>query len=251
MILKIEKNNRAFFTDISKGVSISTFLSPSESVKAWYVDDICIEPVKTETFIGEVKEGAPVNFRNIQFNPHGHGTHTECYGHISEEKVSLPSVFEGGFFYSQLISIDPDQQKEDLVLTKRHFQEKIQASDIPECLIIRTLPNENNKLTKDYSSTNPPFLTEEAMIWLVDLGIEHIIIDLPSVDREEDEGKLLAHRAFWKFPEEIRKHSTITELVFIPNSLSDGRYLCEISFPKFDNDACPSSVKLFPLQSKD
>lgn len=36
------------------------------------------------------------------------------------------------------------------------------------------------------------------MEFIVQKGFKHILVDFPSVDREEDEGRLLAHRAFWK-----------------------------------------------------
>jgi hypothetical protein len=34
-------------------------------------------------------------------------------------------------------------------------------------------------------------------LFLHESGIQHLLIDLPSVDKEKDEGKLLAHKAFW------------------------------------------------------
>jgi hypothetical protein len=37
-------------------------------------------------FIGKgLLQGSSTNFNNIYFNPHGHGTHTECVGHITEK----------------------------------------------------------------------------------------------------------------------------------------------------------------------
>ena len=35
-------------------------------------------------WVASVQEGASVNFNNIAFNPHAHGTHTECVGHITK-----------------------------------------------------------------------------------------------------------------------------------------------------------------------
>ena len=64
-------------------------------------------------------------------------------------------------------------------------------------MVIRTLPNEEAKKHKKYSHTNPPYLSEAAAVYLREKGVMHLLIDLPSVDREHDEGKLLAHKAFW------------------------------------------------------
>ena len=60
-----------------------------ENVRAWYVDPPRFEPVRANGFLGSVEEGGAVNFRNIFFNPHGHGTHTECCGHITKQVYSV------------------------------------------------------------------------------------------------------------------------------------------------------------------
>ena len=35
------------------------------------------------------------------------------------------------------------------------------------------------------------------MEYIVELGINHLLVDLPSIDRIYDEGKLANHRIFW------------------------------------------------------
>ncbi len=45
--------------------------------------------------------------------------------------------------------------------------------------------------------------------------MKHLLIDLPSVDKENDQGKLLAHKAFWDYNGEQRMDATITEFVYI------------------------------------
>ncbi|MGB0428697.1 MAG: cyclase family protein, partial [Flavobacteriales bacterium] len=114
-------------------------------------------------------------------------------------------------------------------------------------LIIRTLPNDLDKCSKLYSDTNPAYLSAEAMTFIVDLGIEHLLIDLPSVDKEHDEGRLEAHKLFWNFPKNIRTHASITELIYVPNQLEDGSYLLQIQFPKFKLDASPSRISVWAL----
>ncbi|MFM8951204.1 MAG: cyclase family protein, partial [Bacteroidota bacterium] len=76
--------------DLSKPIDISIPLSARpDNVNAWYCDPVRIEPVRMGDWIVDVKSGGSVNFRNIHFNPHGNGTHTECMGHISKEEISL------------------------------------------------------------------------------------------------------------------------------------------------------------------
>jgi hypothetical protein len=82
---------------------------------------------------------------------------------------------------------------------------------------------------------------------LRDKGIEHLLIDLPSVDRESDGGFMKAHRAFWFKGDEARMHATITEMVYVPNSIIDGEYLINIMVAPFGNDASPSKPVLYPI----
>ena len=80
---------------------------------------------------------------------------------------------------------------------------------------------------------------------LREMGVKHLLIDLPSVDKEKDNGKLLAHKAFWNFPENPRFEATITELVFVPNDVQDGSYLLNLMIAPFHNDATPSKPVLY------
>lgn len=43
---------------------------------------------------------------------------------------------------------------------------------------------------------------------------KHLLLDLPSVDREQDGGKLLAHNAFWNTSKNVRYGCTISEMIF-------------------------------------
>ena len=119
---------------------------------------------------------------------------------------------------------------------------------VPEALVIRTLPNGSNKQTMQYSGTNPPYITAEAMGWIAGQGVQHLLVDIPSVDREQDNGVLAAHHIFWNYPANPRLQATITEMVFIPNEIPDGLYLVNIQVPCWELDAAPSRIALFPLR---
>jgi len=119
----------------------------------------------------------------------------------------------------------------------------------PEAIIIRTLDNHISKINKQYSNTNPPYLLEEAAKYIDVLGIDHLMIDLPSVDKEVDGGKLLAHHAFWQYPHNTQLHRTITEMIYVPNTIYDGSYLLNIQIASFENDASPSKPLLFQLNT--
>jgi hypothetical protein len=80
---------------------------------------------------------------------------------------------------------------------------------------------------------------------LADKDVEHLLIDLPSVDKEKDGGELLAHRAFWNFEGKMRKQATITELIYVPNNIKDGTYFLNLQVAPFENDASPSRPVLY------
>ena len=183
--------------DLSSPIDISIPLSnTNENPIAWYLNKPEMEPVKNGEWIGKVAQGASTNFNNIFFNPHGHGTHTECLGHITREFYSINQTLKQFFFIAELISVTPENQNNNLIITKFQIEKALNGKH-SEALIIRTLPNLATKKSQHYSNTNPPFLSEEAAIFIREIGIQHLLIDLPSVDKEKDDGKLLAHKAFW------------------------------------------------------
>lgn len=246
MIAKITHKGKTYHADLGKPIDISIPLRTGvENVSAWYVDPVQIEPVQSGDWIGDVNKGGSVNFRNIRFNPHGNGTHTECVGHISKENYTINQSLTRFFFIAELITVLPDEVNSgDKIITKEHIQSCLQGKH-PEAIIIRTLDNHPSKINKQYSNTNPPYLTEEAALFIHESGIDHLLIDLPSVDREVDAGKLLAHHAFWQYPDQTKLHRTITELIYVPNSILDGTYLLNIQIASFENDASPSKPVIY------
>ncbi|AZJ33595.1 MULTISPECIES: cyclase family protein [Tenacibaculum] len=248
MIATIEYNSRKYKIDLSKPLDISIAIDTSkENINAWYLDDPKIFPVSDGNWIGSVQQGADVNFNNIQFNPHSHITHTECVGHITEEVYSVNKELSKFFFLAEVVTIAPEQLKnKDFVISKKQLQ-NVLGNKKRDAIVIRTLPNLSDKKSMRYSNTNPTYLLEEGAIYLKEKGIEHLLIDLPSVDKEKDEGKLLAHNAFWDTQGEIRMQATITEFIYVPNRIEDGTYFLNLMIAPFENDATPSKPILYKL----
>lgn len=231
--------------DLSNPLDISITLEASKNNPlAWYLDIPKIEPVKTDNWIGKVSEGASVNFNNISFNPHAHGTHTECIGHITPEFHSVNEVLKNFFFITEVISVVPENSGEDRVISGNQIKNLLDGKH-PEALVIRTLPNMESKKVQDYSNSNWPYLKQEAATFIREIGVQHLLIDLPSVDKEKDDGKLLAHKAFWGYPQSPRLNATITELIYVPDHIEDGRYLLNLQIAPFHNDASPSKPVLY------
>lgn len=252
MLGHIEYKERQYTIDFSKPLDISIPLREGfENVNCFYAPLVEIMPVKAGDFIGDTTKGGVVNFKNVRLNPHGNGTHTECVGHISTEPFILDQCMKQYFFKAHLLSVYPTKiENGDRVITLntlRAFLGDVSEKELGNAFIIRTLPNDGHKLDMQHSGTNPPYIDHLAMKYLVDLGIEHFLIDLPSVDREQDEGKLLAHKAFWQYPYDTREHCTITELIYVPDHIKDGDYFLNVQITSLQMDASPSKPVLFEI----
>ena len=49
--------------------------------------------------------------------------------------------------------------------------------NVPEAIIIRTIPNSEDKKSKNYSNTNPPYLEEAAAVFIREKGIINILLN--------------------------------------------------------------------------
>lgn len=247
MITSITHTKKTLQIDLSKPIDISIPLrGDQKGVGAWYLPPPSIEPHQKDDFIGSVEAGASVNFRNVWFNPHAHITHTECVGHITKEVYSINQYIKPVFCLAELLTIAPERQQNDLVISKKQLQNTLKGKQC-EALIIRTLPNTQAKLNRQYTNTNPPYLLEETAVYLRENGIKHLLIDLPSIDKEYDEGRLLAHKAFWNFEGTLRHYATITEFIYADNSIDDGTYILNLQIAPFENDASPSRPILYQI----
>ena len=309
MKLTLEKDGRRYSFQTEKGMDLSISMNP-KGPRAWYVEPMRIEPVRTEQFLGSVAEGGAVNFRDVYFNPHGHGTHTENVGHIIDTDVPVVNSISSSHFFAKVITLELRRKdamqgalqgsakgasqdlpqdlsqnletgaSQDLPQDLSQNLETVASQDLPqdlsqnletvasqgdwvvdedslegfdlnvEALIIRTKPNDHSKTNRQYSGTNFPYLTLGAMQRIVDAGVQHLLVDLPSVDREEDGGALAAHHLFWNVPEEPNFQKTITELIYVPNEISDGNYILNLQVSNFANDAAPSRPMLFDLMEE-
>lgn len=245
--------NKSEYIDTNNPLDISILMvSGKENLRAWYVDPPQIEPVRANGFLGSVKEGGAVNFRNIFFNPHGHGTHTECLGHITETVYSVNQSLKNYFYKTQVITLQPMERyneefmEMDQIITLEQLKQIAWDTEI-EALVIRTSPNTLQKTHLDYSASNPPYLNTDCLELINHLGIKHLLIDLPSVDRESDGGKLAFHHAYWGVPDKPNFERTITELIYVNDSILDGIYILELQMAPFENDASPSRPVLYEI----
>jgi len=245
LIATIQYNSRKIQIDLLKPLDISMPLVSSEkNVNSWYVDYPQIEPVKDGEWIASVKDGASINFNTIQFNPHAHGTHTECVGHITEKVHSINTNLKTFFFLAELITVAPENYNEDKIISKKQLKFAL-GNKKRDAIVLRTIPNTRDKLSRQYSHTNWPYLKADAVNYLVSKGIKHLLIDVPSIDKEKDDGQLLGHNIFWNTKGELRMDATITELIYVSNNIEDGEYFLNLQIAPFENDATPSKPILY------
>lgn len=238
---------KEYTIDLDKPMSIGIPLNPFEDgPTCFYADQPAATPITSGDFIGRVSDGAPVNFYELHLVPHGNGTHTECIGHISVEFEKVNRLVPNPFFLTELISVKPELMNGDLVITDNLLKDKI--SQESQALIIRTKPNTGDKKFKNYTETNPPYLTTDAMKLVAELDYKHLLLDLPSVDKEKDEGAVAAHKIFWNFNGEKRLNKTITEMIFVPDEIEDGLYILNLKLSNISLDAVPSEPVLYDVE---
>ncbi|MDC1203152.1 cyclase family protein [Crocinitomicaceae bacterium] len=236
--------NKDEYIDTLKPLDISIEMSgETPGLVAWGQNTPIIEPVRDEHFIGSIKEGGVVNFNNIAFNPHAHITHTECCGHITEGFFSVNDVLKSYFFEAQLLTVIPEGGEDKSVSLSQI--KNIGIVKGVKALVIRTLPNNERKTRANYTDSNPPFLDSNIAEYLINNGIEHLLVDLPSVDQERDGGALAFHHAYWNVPNKPNTTRTITEFIFVSENVKDGNYILELQVGPLKNDASPSRPVLY------
>ena len=269
MILSFENNGKQYQFDTNKSLDISIpMIFNGRQPNTYQVPKATSKAYEDGTFVGDVRQGSGCNFETYTITPHCNGTHTECVGHISLERISITKTLRNSLATATLITIEPilaeksnDQYNpqlanSDLIISKTIMETEIQKHhpEFLEALVIRTTPNSIEKKERDYSKHIVPFFSLEAMEYISSLNIKHLLVDLPSVDRTFDEGKLSAHHIFWGVDQgsnevDINSHSmkTITEMIFVPDEIPDGSFVLDIQTAPFESDASPSRPILFKI----
>ena len=215
--------------------------------------------------MGDTQKGGSCNVNSLNFVPHCNGTHTESVGHIVDQDVPIGQIAIKPVLVAMLVTVQPKTGKQ----VTQSYRPEIEAADqiidstqlleavakvgdpkliCPDALIVRTLPNDVDKHSRTYALKNAsPFFSVEAIEAVNALGVEHLLVDLPSIDRSNDEGLLTNHHIFWSVPEtthdlteSTKRNKTITEMVFVADEIADGLFGISIQVPALKSDAAPS-----------
>ena len=239
-----------------------------EQLNYFNVPNAIATPYEKGMIKGSTHLGGGCNFDSVSFIPHCHMTHTECVGHIVDESVFVNQLPLNGIKTAQIISITPESEFDEIeknsefykstdkIITKSMIKSASEEIDLPvEVLVVRTLPNPKTKLTMKYDEKNiPPYFSLPALEVIKSSNINHLCIDLPSLDRAVDGGLLAAHHLFWDIP--LHSHSlngqsvsssTVTELVYITDEVKDGFYFINLQVANLSLDASLSRPVLYSV----
>lgn len=268
MISTFQINGQTYRFDPEKPIDISIpldFYGPQPN--AYGVEEARAKACEAGDLIGDTRRGGSCNFEQVTLIPQCNGTHTECIGHITNERISVRDCLKEVLLTARIVSIVPESAaavqemysmpfgEGDRVISARSLRAAMPDNGF-DALIVRTLPN-GGKISRRYVDEIPPFFTNDAMGFIVASGVRHLLVDLPSIDRLFDEGQLSNHRLFWnvqpgrfEISKESRATSTVTELIFVPDYIPDGNYLLNLQIAPFVSDAAPSRPVIFSMMER-
>ncbi len=224
-------------------------------------------PYRQGSVVGDTRQGGSCNFEVHTIIPHCQGTHTEGVGHVTRERIPILDLLDETLLPATLVSVRPEdalaspeaylprKAPGDTMITAARLRDALEGRNraFLRGVVLRTLPNDPEKAARNYDEAPlPPYLSLDAVDFLSDLGVRHLLVDLPSIDRMHDEGRLCAHHRFWEVPPgvsapEAISPRTITEMIFVPDDVADGLYLLNLQVAGFEADAAPSRPILYEV----
>lgn len=267
-IVKLEIENKTFRIDSEKGFDLSIPIHFQEKQPSVFgAAPPTAKSFQKGPFLGDTRRGGSCNVQQYTLIPHCHGTHTECVGHLVDEPVSIQNILNDVWIPATLLSIrtetgalcsdryTPKPENRDALISEAGVTQAIQAYPTElfhQAVIVRTLPNDRSEKTND--STTTAYFSNDAMQKIVHYRVWHLLVDLPSIDRVEDQGRLSNHRIFWQLKDQEHalknrapSTKTITELIYVPDEIRDGYYFLNLQIAPFMSDAAPSRPMIFAV----
>ena len=226
-------------------------------------------PVRGDGFIGDTRRGGSCNVDEIRMVPHCNGTHTEAVSHIVHANRAVFDSLQQSLMAAVVLSVTPVPASQttdayrpppdsgDVLITREALEAGLDgyAKDELSALVVRTLPNDSAKKATEYGGRHrPPFFSADATSYLVERRVQHLLVDIPSIDKMHDEGRLTNHHIFWNVPEGTQEATpdmwvtkTVTEMIFVDDEVSDGLYLLNLQLPAFHSDAAPCRPVVYAL----
>ena len=217
-------------------------------------------------FVGDVRRGGSCNCETHSLTPHADGTHTEGPGHLLAERV--PVVAPAPICLAVVVRVQPrllgdsvddvsgNHRHDDRVVDRALLEDALaRVGDVDDVSAI-VIATESGDVTRAarFSGTNPTYLTVDAALFIRERGFMHLLVDLPSIDREDDGGLLAAHRAFFDLPTGVGAVTplviaprTVTELCVVDDDIAEGPWALFLQVAPIEADAAPSRPLLAPV----
>ena len=107
MQVVFEKFGKRWQAKLSEPFDLSVSTGPGgDNPSAFFIAPAEFAPIRVGDFVGAVSEGGSANCEVLTLCAHGNGTHTECVGHITEERVVLGDVLQEFWFDAQVVTVD-------------------------------------------------------------------------------------------------------------------------------------------------
>lgn len=212
-------------------------------------------------FVGHVDRGGSCNVDVLSYVPHGL-THLETSAHVLSPGSNPPAVKDipanhlHGIVY--LIDLSYLEAEPGQAIPWDTVKTKLNANTMPISMV--ALKTKSSLLPAHYDFTEKDFiyLAPETAKGIHDyrvtipgphtteMKINCLILDLPSIDREHEEGKLLAHRAWFGLPQTgysgtDEEKRALVELAWF-SGLTEGYYLATITPPRFQVNAVATGI---------
>lgn len=262
MIAQLDFDGLPLRVHLDRGRSIAIPLDPHGPQPAFFTDEpASARPLRAGDYVGDVRLGGTCNAEVVQLVPHCHGTHTECRGHLTHERLRVQDTVFPEPCLARLVSVTPEPGAEDGY--PRWERAPLEAALAPalakglpvEAIVLRTLPNDPARRATAYEHAPPyPVLSDAAATWLARQPLKHLLVDAPSLDPAHDGGALRVHRLWWCMADNPGPggldtgRRSATEMIFVPDDLEDGLYWLELGLSPLLGDATPSRPILYPAE---
>ena len=104
--MRFEAHGRSFRADLGSPVSIAIpldFDGPQPS--CFDAPRAEARPFRAGPFVGDTRAGGSCNCEILTLAPHCNGTHTECVGHVTDDRVAVSERVPGGLCLARLVTV--------------------------------------------------------------------------------------------------------------------------------------------------
>lgn len=226
--------------DLSDSIDISLPISPDLPISAFGMQ------AAQERVLLEPKTDEPKGCRCSQLTiiPHVHTTHFETAQHYGDQKVSSLMIARSIPPLLTCLTIHVEWTPAGPI---KFSTPNVRNGNVAAVLLCSGwIKHQIQQKAYDWTGFNPPYVSVEMMeqIQRAFPRIRLLLLDLPSVDPEDDGGRLLAHRAFLK-----QENRGLIEMCLVDRQLIQDNTIYAL-FPNIaaiDTDGIPCRPILYRL----